>query len=229
MAKNKQLVTPFGRAGYCSLARPNFRFQKEAGEFSARVILSPDEAAPLIEQLDDLYEAAYAENLATVNAERAAKNKVPLTEIKRADKPYKHVEDPDTGETLPDFQINARLKFRRLGKDEKTGKQVVYGEQRPIVVDSKQQPVRQEVGSGSVIRISFIPNGFFTAALGSGLSLRLIGVQVKELVQVGLAKPDFDDVDGFVADQVTAGDPVETIHEGVDVPVVADNDDEAWS
>jgi len=207
--KKRQLVTPFGRAGYCSLVRPSFKFAPEEGKFSARLILDAETAAPFVEQLDALYEAAYQENLATQNAERAAKNKAPLKEIKRADKPYKNVEDPDTGETLPDFQFNFGLKFRRMGKNPDTGVKEVFGTQRPIVVDSKGQPVRQEIGQGSTIRVSFIPGGFFTAALGSGLSLKLIGVQVKELVQVGLENPDFDEVEGYEAPQTKASDPVE--------------------
>src|SRR5262245_62074023 len=94
-AKYKKLTTPFGRAGYCNLIRPSFKFAKEAGKFRATLVLSPEDAAPLIEQLDALYEQAYQENLDSINAERKAKGKVALTEIKRADKPYKNVEDPD--------------------------------------------------------------------------------------------------------------------------------------
>lgn len=219
--KNKrgvQILTPWGRAGFCSVIRPNFKFKPEEGEFSCRLIFTPEEAAPLIAQLDELYEQAYADNLAAVQAEKPR-----VTEIKRADKPYKNVEDPDTGEKLPEFQVNARLKYKRIGKDE-NGKKVVFGTQRPIAVDAKKQPLRQEVGSGSTVRMSFLAGGFFTAALGSGLSLKLIGVQVKELVQVGLADPNFDEVDGFEETQVTAGDPVETIHapEGQDTATADD-------
>ena len=221
--KTKQLVTPFGRAGFCRLIRPNFKFQPEAGEFNARLILPPDQAAPLIAQLDALYEAAYAKNLAEVQAKKPG-----VREIKRADKPYRQVEDPDTGEKLPDFQFNFRLKFKRIGKNEQ-GVKEVYGTQRPIVVDSKGQPVREEIGAGSTIRVSFLPMGFYTAALGSGLSTRLVGVQVKELVQIGLEKPEFDEVEGYEAPQSTASDPVETIHDGADAPIAADNDDAEWA
>ena len=223
--KTKQLVSPFGRAGFCRLIRPNFKFQPEAGEFNARLILSPEDAGPFIEQLDALYEAAYQKNLAEIQAKKPG-----VREIKRADKPYKQLEDPDTGEKLPDFQFNFRLKFKRIGKNEQ-GVKEVYGTQRPIVVDSKGQPVREEIGSGSTIRVSFIPNPFYTAALGSGLSMRLVGVQVKELVQIGLEKPEFGEVDGYEAPQGTASDPIETMHAGADAPIVTDNDDggEEWS
>lgn len=202
--RDVQLMTPFGRAGFCALARPSYKFQPEAGEFSVRIILTPEEAAPLIEELDRLYEQAYQENLAAVRAEKPK-----VTEIKRADKPYKNVEDPDTGEKLPDIQINFRMKHKLIGKDE-NGNKTVFRVQKPIVVDSKKQPVRQEVGSGSIIRVSFTAGGFNTM-VGSGLSLRLIGVQVKELVQIGSRDPGFDEIAGF-EETTTASDPVETTH-----------------
>ena len=200
-----QLLTPFGRAGFCSLGRPNFKFQTEAGEFSARVILTPEAAAPIIAQLDELYEQAYQTNLAEVQ-----KDKPKITEIKRADKPYKNVEDPDTGEKLPDIQINARLKFKVIGKNE-AGQKEVFRTQRPLVVDAKKNPIRTEIGAGSIIRISFMAGSFYTPTLGSGLSLKLVGVQVQKLVGLGMADPNFDEVEGY-EEPTTASSPVEVIH-----------------
>jgi len=207
--KPTQIVTPFGRAAWCSLSRPSDKFKAD-GEYSARVLLddSPETQA-LIEQLDALYEKAYQDNLAEV---RRDKPKVEV--IKRADKPYKRQEDPDTGAELPGYSINARMGAIVRGKKGPGGEPgpKLY-DRRPQVVDAKNQPVRQEVGAGSVIRLSVDANPFFTAALGSGLSLRLIGVQVKELVPVGMRDAGFDDVEGFEAPQSTASDPVETIHQ----------------
>ncbi len=200
--KSTQLVTAFGRAGWCNLIRPNYKFKPEAGEFAAKVILTPEAAAPTLQILDELYERAYAENLAEVQKEKSA-----IKEIKRADKPYRNVEDPDTGQPLADFQIQARLKYKIIGKDD-TGRPTVFRVQKPIVVDSKNNPILQEIGMGSVIRMSFIARGFYTN-IGSGLTLQLLGVQVKEFIPLGMADPDFDDVDGY--ETTLASDPVETM------------------
>jgi len=221
--KPTQIVTPFGRASWCALARPSDKFKAD-GEYSARVLLAPGpDTDVLIQQLDELYESAYQENLAEVQ-----KDKPRIQEIKRADKPYKQQEDPDTGEKLPGFAVQARMgaivRGKSPGKDAKGN--VLLGEKlydrRPQVVDSKNRPVRQEIGAGSVIRLAIDANPFFTAALGSGISLRLIGVQVKELVQIGMREAGFDEVEGFEAPQNTASDPVETVHQP-EAPVVGDS------
>jgi len=191
------MITPFGRAGYSNLIRPSFKFQKQRGEFSVQLILSPEEAAPLIETLDALYEDAYAQNLAEIQ-----KDKPKIAEIKRADKPYRNLQDPDTGETLEDIRFSFRLKFRRIGKDE-NGVERVFGENRPKYEDAKKQPMRQ-----------FVPKPFYTAALGSGLSLLLVGVQVKDFVAIGEVDTGFDEIeDGYIESAgTTASDPVEVTH-----------------
>jgi hypothetical protein len=213
--KKTKIQTPFGRAGFCRLIRPSFKFKK-GGEFNAQIILSPEDAAPLIEKLDALYEEAYQENL---EAERA-KRKQPKLEIDRAKKPYRNMIDEDTGEPLPEILFNARMAFRRLGQDE-NGVERVFSEARPQVQDSRLNPVRQEVGAGSTIRLQFLVNGFYTAALGSGLSLQLVGVQVKHLVPVGSVEADFEELeDGFV--ETLASDVVEVTH-APEEPVVTES------
>jgi hypothetical protein len=225
----EQLVTPFGRAGFCFLIRPNYKFQKEKGEFSASVILSASDAAGIVGTLDALYEQAQVDMLAEAQAEldlkaaKSGKQARKLEPLKRADKPFKQVVDPDTGDALPEFKINARLKHKVIGKDD-TGADVVFRTVRPIVVDAKKRPVLQEVGAGSTIRISFIANPFYTPAVGAGLSLRLVGVQVKELVQIGMVSPDFDEVDGFEETTgATASDPIAPATE----PALTEDDVEA--
>lgn len=200
--KKIKLTTPFGIAGYCALIRPSTKFNPD-GDYSARIILpeGPDTDA-FIAELDALYEEAYQRNLAEAKADKPK-----LTDIKRADKPYKRPVDDDTGEELTGWQLNSRLKAIRRDKNG-----TIVGESSPTTVDSKNKSVHQEVGSGSVIRVQFMPQGFFTAALGSGLTLRLVGVQVKDLVPVGGAKAEFEELpDGFV-ETVKASDPVEVIH-----------------
>lgn len=220
-SKPTKLTTPFGRAAWCSLSRPSDKFKAD-GEYSARVLLAPGpETDEFISTLDALYEAAYVENLAEIQ-----KDKPKIESIKRADKPYKRQEDPDTGEQLSGYQVNGRLTSLVRGKS--PGKAAdgtpIPGPKlytrRPQVLDSKNKSmvppepgIMPEIGAGSIIRLSLDVSSFFTAALGSGVSMRLIGVQVKELVPVGMRDAGFDEVEGFEAPQGTAADPVETIHQ----------------
>lgn len=214
MRKQDKLTTPFGTAGYCSLHRPSTKFKAD-GEYSAQVILpeGPDTDA-FIADLEAKYEAAYTANLAEAQAEmdakasKAGKEARKLESIKRADKPYRRPVDPDTGEPQPGWVVTARL--GAIVRDGKDGP-VLYT-RKPIIVDSKNHPMTQPVGSGSTIRMQFTAGAFFTGAVGSGLSLRLIGVQVKELAAMGVGKAEFDDVDGFEENVIKASDPVETIH-----------------
>lgn len=204
--KKVQLTTPFGRAGWCNLQNPSYKFKTEAGHFSCRVVLPEGtDTDALISRLGELYDEAYANNLAEAQREKSA-----ILEIKRADKPYRRPQDPDTGADLPGYQVTAGLQYKAIGKDE-TGRKVVLFTKRPIVQDAKKNPVRQEVGSGSLVRMSFSAEPFFTPSVGSGLSLRLIGVQVKELIHPGGGDPGFSEVEGY-EEVTTASDPVETTH-----------------
>lgn len=188
--KGTKITTPFGVAGFSALLRPSTKFNPD-GEFNAKVILddADPETAPFIELLTGLYEKAYEANLAEARIKQPK-----LTGIKRAEPPFKRVVDPDTGEELPQWSVNARSKAAFRNKDTNE----VRLNTPPVVLDSKSRPVFTEPGSGSIIRFQAIANSFFTAGLGSGLQLRLIGVQVKELVPFGGAKAEFDEVDGFV-------------------------------
>lgn len=212
--KETKLTSPFGIAGYCSLHRPSTKFNKH-GEYSAKVILAESpETTAFIEALDALYEANYQAQLEEQQAEldakakKAGKEAKQIESIKRADKPYKRPVDPDTDEPLPGWVVGARL--GAAVTDGKDGP-VLYT-RKPTIVDSKNQPVFQPVGSGSVIRIQFTAGGFYTAAVGAGLSLRLQGVQVKELAAMGVGRVEFDETDGFEEHQSKASDPVEVSH-----------------
>jgi hypothetical protein len=216
MARDPKLTTPFGRAGFCALSRPSTKFKPD-GEYSAQVLLPEGpETAAFIADLEARYEGAYGAHLAAAQSEldakaaKAGKEARHLESIKRADKPYRRPVDPDTDEPLPGWVVTARL--GAVVRDGKDGP-VLYT-RKPVIVDSKNQPVLQPVGSGSLIRMQFTAGAFFTAAVGSGLSLRLVGVQVKELAAMGVGRAEFDETDGFIESK--ASDPVEHTHAPVD-------------
>ena len=223
--KQTKLTTPFGRAAFCALLKPSTKFNPD-GDYNAKVILPEgSETDALIATLDAIYEAAYQTELA---AQRIDKPK--LTDIKRGDKPFKRPVDEDTGEAMPGYVINSRLK--RIHRN-KAG-EITRENPAPTVVDSKGSLMRLAPGQGSIIRIQFLARGFFNPAKGLGVQLQLVGVQVKEFVPIGSVKAEFEELpDGFV-ETAKASDPVEVMHapeqgQGtLEAVVQADDQDTDW-
>lgn len=229
--KGTKITTPFGVAGFSCLIRPSTKFNED-GEFNAKVILDDGpETAAFIAQLKTLYEQAHEANRIKLQAEadakaaEAGKKAVPVR-LKIAEPPFKRMTDDDTGEELPKWSVNARMKATIRDKNKK-----IIGHRSPMVVDSKNNPVHSEVGSGSIIRFQATALPFFTAALGSGLQLKLIGVQVKELVQPGGGRTDFDEVDGFVETAqapAPASQPADSARETPAAPDSGDDSSNDW-
>lgn len=213
MAREKptKIITPFGSLLFGNLARPSFRFQKDAGEFAVKIHLdeSPETAA-LIGTLDELYDKAAADAVASILADKP-KSDVTVDTIKRADRPYKAATDPDTGEPMPGYIVGARLKYKVIRKAEGQKPETLYT-RRPIVQDSKCHPVREEVGRGSVVRAQVEASTFYTSGIGAGVSLKLVGVQIRDFVAPGVGRAEFGEVDGFEVSESKFSDPVGEIH-----------------
>lgn len=213
MAKQQRITTPFGRVVFSFLQRASYKFKKDTGSFSVRVNLDDNaETAELIDKLEAAYEASVAAALVELQQKMP---RATAEAIKRADKCYRRVVDPDTGAELPLWQLTASLNHRVI--QEENGKKVVVRTQQPMVLDSKNKPMREELGTGSIVRVAADINPWSTQ-LGTGISLRLVGVQVKEYVAPGAGDPGFGDVDGFEVSQMKTSDPVEIISEPVSAP-----------
>ena len=77
--------------------------------------------------------------------------------------------------------------------------------QRPIVVDAKRKPLDSStaIGNGSVIKVAYEPISYMMASTKQvGVSLRLKGVQVIDLVEYGGGASMFDEEDGYVSERV---------------------------
>jgi hypothetical protein len=189
--KRIQLATPEGTLGYPFLQKPSTKFNPE-GVYSVDYRLSKEKASELIEQIDAVYEEGY----------KAACLKEKKAKLKRADKPYKDELDKVTGEETGNIIIKFKLKAAYKAKD---GSMIP---QRPLVIDSRKQPVVKSIGSGSTGRVAFDANPYCTPALGFGLSLRLRVVQIINLVEYsGLPGNPMDLLgeveDGFVESEST--------------------------
>lgn len=205
--KANQIVTPFGRAAFPRLDRPDTKFNP-LGNYSVKLLLEPGpETDAFLADLDRRMEASYQEELARQRAEKPK-----LADIKRADPPYRHQKDKDTGEELPGWEINFYAKAAYKPSEEEPKIDLP----RPIVVgkDAKT-PISGRVGSGSTLRVSATVRAYYTPKDGAGIGFTLQGVQVDKLIQPG----QVEDL-GFGALQDDSA-PAETVSEVLQPPAAS--------
>lgn len=174
-----QSVTPEGRAVYPHLNEPDTQFDAD-GTFSTKLAIPTEHAGDLVEKLEEFAEDSYKGHC---KEQRKPK-------LKRHDHPWDEEYDRDgnpTGNILFKFKMRAKTR---------TGI-----EMRPILVDAKKQPMTDNIGSGSKLKIAFEARGWFVPSLGAGITLRLRGVQVIDLVEWSSGKSasslGFNEEQGF--------------------------------
>lgn len=197
MAK-KLNTSPKGVAVYPHLNSPDVKF-KEAGEYHVKLRVPLAEAKPLMKLVDEQMAKALKEALEKAETPKAKKA------VKAcADKPYSLETDDDdnkTGFVLFSFKMKAS------GKNKKTGEEWT---QRPAIFDAAGQPATDKklrIGAGSVIRVSFEFNTFWTAKLGAGVSLRMKAVQVIKLVEWGQGNAEYHGFEDEAEDIGPGTDP----------------------
>jgi len=166
----EQVVTPKGVAVFPHLNRPDDKYAKDnqIGHYKVTLALDPgDDGVPeLLSQLDEMYELARE-----VNTRGRKKPKA-------ADKPIKDELDDDnnpTGRVLLSFKVLA-------GGIDRNGER---WERRPMIVDRFGDRLEENIGAGSVIQVSSNVDTFISDSIGAGITLRLVGVMVHELVSFG--------------------------------------------
>lgn len=208
-------LTPAGIAQYPRLSKPDTKFKPE-GEYKVTLIVDGETSAPLRAKID----AAMLTSLAA-----AKKDLVPAKAklIKAAsDKPYKPVLDEE-GEETGKYSFNFKMK---AVIETRTGERI---NKRPSLFDAKGKPLdpaKVSVGGGSVVKVSFEMYEFYTPAVGAGVSLRLLAVQIIKLVEYtggrDAAGYGFGvEEDGYSADEAsegsaTEGEPADTGGEPAD-------------
>lgn len=192
MSDKKKYVrgtSPKGTAAWPRLTEPDCTFDPN-GMYSVNLRLSMDDAKSLITQIDNAHKAQVAE----VVKELKSKGKPP--KVKEADMPYKPVLDEDGNET-GEVEFKFKLKAMAGSKDKQWA-------QKPRLFDSKGKPLSTgvKVGSGSTIRVGYELFPYYVPSVGSGVSLRVLAVQVLELVEYGggsFKDYGFNEEDGFEA------------------------------
>lgn len=183
MAKREISISPAGKSMYPRLAEPDTKFKAE-GEYSVRLLLTEQDALPILERCEALRQQAFDEEVEKVRAE---KPKMSLDKIKEkitlADLPIRAYEDPETGEDTGLYQIN--FKMVASGVSKKTGRP---WSRHPAVFDSQNKavdPKKVQIWSGSILKVAYSLEPFCTSAVGAGVSARLEAVQIIELVSGG--------------------------------------------
>lgn len=236
--RKPSFVSPRGPAVYPWLNQPDNKF-KDQGQYKTGLRLTekqlnmplgyelgedgkPDPKKPK-SSLKELFEEAMVEaeelGKAEVSAgiaklkEKFKKNpkagEKAISELKAAfksaDLPYK--DDPENeGQYIVNFKMNASYKDKTSGK---------VKELKPALVDAKKKTLnpKLKIGGGSQIRVSFQIIPFFTEAVGYGISLRMGGVQVLELVEFSGNSAEslgFEEEDGFESSEDSGDDSDDT-------------------
>ena len=98
--------------------------------------------------------------------------------------------------------------------------------QKPFVCDSKVKPINPDtlIGNGSKVIVKVQPNPYMMPATKTvGVSLKMLGVQVIELVEYGMPTTNlFDEEDGYIFEAVAKDDNQDMFND-VDATANAEN------
>lgn len=172
MAK-KLLTTAAGLAVYPHLLVPDTKFKPE-GEYKVKLKLADQAAQTFKGEIDAAMKTALADGLkAHAEKQKESKGKK-LKTPKLIDPPYTENEDGS---------IDFSFKMLASGVSRKDNKP---WSRKPALFDKFGKPITEniKIGGGSKIKVSYTMEGFCTP-IGAGVSLRLYGVQIIDLVEFG--------------------------------------------
>ena len=185
-----KIVTPIGVSQYCWLNTPDTKFDKEnGGHFKTNLIIKGSEAQSIIKSIKDEMKTSLE------MAKQQSKGKEPKT----ANLPFEeeYLEGKPTGNIIFKFKAKAKINM-------KSGETIDI---KIPVFDSKGTPMKDQIWSGSEMKVSADMIPYYTAMAGAGVSLRLKAVQVAKLVEggkgAGSQTHGFEEIkDGYVAPEV---------------------------
>jgi hypothetical protein len=196
-----------GTASWAKVFEPDTKFNPE-GVYSINVSIPEADAAHVCEQLDTLM-AEYTTKL--------VKEKPQLKASLSMRPPYEAEYDENGNET-------GNLLFKSKMKASGTTKEGRTWQRKPVVVDTKLTPLNKStlIGNGSTVIVAVDPSPYYMPSnKQAGVSLRMVGVQVTNLVEYQGANSIFDEEDGFVA-QAVAKDDSSDVFSDTDTDAVAD-------
>ena len=176
MAMSNAFTTPVGVAAFPYLSTPDTKFNEE-GEYKVNLILTKEDAQPVITQIDSVYD----ENV------KEQKKKLGSKPCKEANRPYADELDQEgnpTGKVIIKFKSKAAYK--------------------PAVFDAKGTPMLEHnIYAGSEMKVNGSIAPYYTSMVGAGVSLRLRAVQVIQYVEgtSGAGRFGFDEEVGYVQEK----------------------------
>jgi hypothetical protein len=176
---NKQIFKAHGTALWCKIVEPDFKFS-EVGEFSTKLIISPEEKERLEDILDPMLVAHFNEVCNSAKNPASAKKAITMNS------PIKEELDEngdETGNYVMNFKKKAVITAKKSGKEYKQTVPAFIGKGTPL-------PATKQVGNGSDIVVAFevakksdmdTPGYFMASTKQVGLSLQLVAVLVRKL------------------------------------------------
>ena len=187
--KYELMNTPFGTAQWAHLVTPDKKFN-ELGDFKVGLVLSAEDARPLIAQIQEVKDKAVVE----------------FTEIEEANKkPGKKAKavkasDIDPYEELEDGTFEFKLK-RKAAYIKDNGERFDF---TVPLIDARGVEIKDtsnlNIGNGSEIRARAQLVPYNMATSGVGVSLRLVDCQIRKLVEYtgGSRYDDVSEDGGYV-------------------------------
>ena len=185
MSNITRLVTPVGVGKYVFVNEPQTKFDPN-GVYNVSLVMSEADASPLMTTLDEQLEVANKQAKETAKPQKRDSLTV--------NKPYVKEYDEAGVETG-----NIEFKFKMTAKY--TTRDGEVRERKPVIVDTKKNPVTEIVGSGSKLKVAFNARPYYMPSANAyGVSLFLSAVQVIELKSVDAG--DFAEEEGFVSSAI---------------------------
>jgi hypothetical protein len=182
-------ISAKGEFVYPHLNKPDVRFN-EAGEYKLTLKVPQKEALSMVTLIDKELDACVAK----VEKEKKGKK------VKLAPKPYQ----------IEDGFAFFKFKMKATGVNRKTKESF---SQKPALFDSNKNPFPQStsIWGGTKGKVAFNVKDYFVPALGAGVTLQLIAVQIIDLVEGGGKQGDlFDKEDGYTVQEKDVSSEVQT-------------------
>lgn len=189
-----------GTAQWAKVFEPDTKFVPE-GQYSIKVVVPAEQAAEACEQLDSMAQDKLAEVVKEQPKLKAVLSTTPAYQVEYDD------DGNDTGNVVFNVKLKAVI-TRRDG---------TKATQKPLVVDAKRTPMDGStlIGNGSTVKVAIDTYPYMMPATKTvGVSLRMKGVQVTDLVPYGASAASiFDEEDGYVSSAVAKDDNADVFNE----------------
>lgn len=212
--KRPQFVTPSGTFKFPALSKPDYgneKFPKPDGEFKTGLVVAlTEEVQAFIDKLMPIHAEAIEEG-------RKEFAKLPIATRKKLGELkeqmfYEEEYAGDEGEEQPTGNVIFKAKTKYKITDKKT-KEVRFNKIGLVDAKGKPLPAGTLIYGGTTGKLSVQPSAYFIAGQGmAGISLRLVGAQILDLVGPGARSASsmgFGEEEGYEAgdEEVTGGDP----------------------